>query len=270
VSALAYTVSELSARSPDRGEREFAEFVEDIRVNGQLVPIWLRGDEVIDGRKRLAACQRLGIEPKVMNLDPSQDAERVARALNVLRTHYTPSQRAIFAAERANCPPGRRWVNSANLPSNVTVAEAAQEVGVSPTAVVQARRVIAAADPAVTAAVKAGHLTIHAANQLVDAVPERDEQPAVVALAIEANKGKTRHTPVAKVLDGIDPRRDRSIPHPKQEQFALAVQKLEVGAELVTQHVGAASQDIRRNDFLTSLREVRTAISRAINALEAA
>lgn len=271
---MTYTVSSVSAASPDMGEREFAEFVEDIRANGQLIPIWVRGEEVVDGRKRLAACQQLGVEPKVVNLDPAQDAERVSRALNVLRTHYSPSQRAMYAAPRATATRAdgatvRDRTIDKNAQGPVTAAEAAMEVGVSPTAVKDARRVIREGAPEVAQAVRAGSLTLHAAGEIVARVPKA-QQAEITERVVAASIGKARHTPIAKVLEGIDPRRDRAIPNPKHEQFALAVQKLEVGAELITKLIDAGSQDVRRREFLTTLREVRTAISRAINQLEIA
>lgn len=276
MSASSYVVSAVSAASPDMDARSFDEFVEDIRANGQLVPIWVRGDEVIDGRKRLAACQQLGIEPKVVNLDPEQDAERISRALNVLRTHYSPSQRAMYAGARANATirDGRSFHKSSptkNSGAVLTLRQAAAEVGVAQSYVIAAKRVIRDAAPEVTTAVRTGSLTLHAAEQIVAAIPKEDQAAAVVKV-VESSRGNSRHTPVAKVLDGVggDPRRDRAIVNPKHEQFALAVQKLEVGAELITKYADAAAQDVRRREFLITLREVRTAISRAINLLEVA
>jgi len=117
--------------------------------------------------RRLVAYERLGIEPKVVNLDPSQDAVQVARALNVLRTHYTPSQRAIFAAARANATQGDgRWKSQLRHPEVVTMAEAAKEVGLSRSAVARAKRLAREAAPEVVNAVKAGKLTLHAAGQM--------------------------------------------------------------------------------------------------------
>jgi ParB-like chromosome segregation protein Spo0J len=138
-----FRIAEVSARSPDMSTREFDEFVDDIRTNGQLVPIWKLGDEVIDGRKRLAACERLGITPMFVNMDPSQDRERVARALNILRTHYSQTQRAIFAAGRATAKEGR----PEKLPKlgefqPVTVRQAADEAGVAASSVSRARQIL--------------------------------------------------------------------------------------------------------------------------------
>lgn len=267
-----YIVSEISAKSPDMSDADFAALVDDIRANGQLVPIWIRGGEVIDGRKRLAACERLGIAPKVVNLSPDQDAEAISRALNVLRTHYTPSQRAIFAAERAT--PLKRGQTKSQMQKNlhpgiVTVWDAADEVGVHHTAVSQAQKVRREGAPEVADAVKRGKLTLHAAEQIVASVP-KDEQPSAVAKVIEASRGKARHTPVAAVLDNVDRRKDRAIPKPVHEQFARAVQMLDVACEIIAKHADAATQDARRQEFLETLRHARTTITRTINTLEIA
>lgn len=272
---MTYAVSSVSAASPDMGAQEFAEFVEDIRANGQLVPIWVRGDEVIDGRKRLAACQQLGIEPKVVNLDPGQDAERVSRALNVLRTHYSPSQRAMYAAGRANATKAdghraRVGISTKNDgDAIVTGKQAGREVGVGESYVIAAKKVMRDGAPEVVASVRAGTLTLHAANKIVDALP-KEEQPAAVAKVVEASVGKSRHTPVAKVLAGVDGRRDRSAPKPGHEQFARAVQSMEVLADVITANADAAASDARRRALLESLRHIRTTLTRVINVMEVA
>src|SRR5262245_24622225 len=92
-------VSALSAESPDMSDPEFKELLEDIRRHGQLVPAVVSNGEIVDGRKRFQACQKLGIELKTIEL--TGDPVAAAYALNILRTHYNTSQRAMFAARRA-------------------------------------------------------------------------------------------------------------------------------------------------------------------------
>lgn len=41
---------------------EFDALVEDIRVNGQRMPVLLAGGLIVDGRHRWEACERIGIE----------------------------------------------------------------------------------------------------------------------------------------------------------------------------------------------------------------
>lgn len=277
------TVSELSERSPDMDASEFAELVADIRANGQLVPIVVSNGEVIDGRKRLAACIEAGVEPKTVTLDPSQNAEAVARALNILRTHYTPSERAMFGADMAT---GTRLdsIKYARSSQNVNTKfgvqdaqsrhvwakDAAKSVGVSTSAIISAKMVKRDGAPEVAEAVRSGGLTLHAAEQIVKTVP-KPEQPQAVAKVIDANKGKARNSPIARVLQPSgDPRRDRPAPKPSHEQFARAVQSMDVLAEILTANVEAANGDARRRAFLETLSHIRTTLTRVIRAMEIA
>lgn len=269
------TVSAISRRSPDMSAAEFDRFVEDIRTNGQLVPIWVRGDEVIDGRKRLAACERLGIEPRTVNVDPSQDAERISTALNVLRTHYTPSQRAMFAAERvtASKADGARIRYGSIIPKNrddrplVSERMAATEAGVDKSAISVAKRLTRTAAPEVVNKVKEGKLTLHAASQIAQ-LPKPD-QPAAVEKVIAASKGKARHTPTATVLNnGQDVRKDRSNPRAPVEQFMRALDGMETYTDIISQTADAARADVRAVAFIDRLRTLRTELSRAISRLE--
>jgi hypothetical protein len=63
------------------------------------------------------------------------------------RTHYTPAQRALYAAERANATPVDGTAIRDSTPSKfgrgrpVTLSEAASEVGVSPALASMARKV---------------------------------------------------------------------------------------------------------------------------------
>lgn len=198
---MTYHIAPVSAASPDMPSDQYVELREDIRLHGQLVPIWRCGAEIIDGRKRFRACGELGIEAKFVDLSSDQDPEAVSRSLNILRTHYTPSQRAMYAAKRATATKaegGRRkhGSTSPNLVMQKTASEAARESGVAESAVIQAKAIRRAAAPEVVAAVEAGKLTLHAAEQIVKHAPAT-EQAAATAKVIEASKGKARQTPVS-------------------------------------------------------------------------
>ena len=96
--AAEIAVDPISAASPDMSPAEFAALTASIKTQGQLVPIVVHDGRVIDGRKRLAACKALGIEPTVIefvNTDPTV----IATDLNLRRTHYTASQRAMFVGK---------------------------------------------------------------------------------------------------------------------------------------------------------------------------
>jgi ParB-like chromosome segregation protein Spo0J len=80
---------------------EFSSLMDSMRTVGQLTPIYTYRGEVIDGRAKLRACQRLRIEPIIEKIDPNLDPLDVVDALNLRRRHLTTSELAM-AASRLN------------------------------------------------------------------------------------------------------------------------------------------------------------------------
>jgi ParB-like chromosome segregation protein Spo0J len=198
-----------SAASPELDATAMSDLAESIRTQGQLVPVLVWRGEVIDGRKRMAVCDALGIEPRVETLSDDADGARVAVDANVLRTHYTPSQRAMFAAGIANAKRGdigggRRQRADEQICSSAPVTEqqAADLLHVARTNVTAAKRIQRTAAPEVVDAVRRGDLTLHAAGKIAAEVPAPD-QPRVTAEVVAAKKG-TRNTPHA-IISAVSP-----------------------------------------------------------------
>lgn len=87
---------------------EFERFVEDIAANGLQVPIAVTPDGVLlDGRNRLRACERLGIEPvfQTIEADPSE----YIQSLNLYRRHLTTEQKKEVARKFMEMHPD--WSN---------------------------------------------------------------------------------------------------------------------------------------------------------------
>jgi hypothetical protein len=76
---------------------EFEALVEDIRTNGQQDPILVIGDQIVDGRNRYRACQRLSIEPRVITWDGKGDLAQIVSSRNIHRRHLSASQKATIA-----------------------------------------------------------------------------------------------------------------------------------------------------------------------------
>lgn len=72
---------------------DFDEFKEDIRKNGQLVPIGVYEGQILDGRNRYRACKELGIEGKFEKVSP-KDAKAYVTSINVYRRQLTKEQRS--------------------------------------------------------------------------------------------------------------------------------------------------------------------------------
>jgi pyruvate/2-oxoglutarate dehydrogenase complex dihydrolipoamide acyltransferase (E2) component len=80
--------------------RDYEEFKEDIRLNGQEEPIALLGGLILDGRNRYRACRDLGVEPWFTNLPENTDPEQYVRTHNDLRRHLTPEEQEERRAEQ--------------------------------------------------------------------------------------------------------------------------------------------------------------------------
>lgn len=82
------------------GEETIAELAEDIRKNGQAVPIERWNGKLLDGRRRLKACGYARVAPIFRDLDPAKVPDPVAYvlSLNFHRRNLTTSQKAMVGA----------------------------------------------------------------------------------------------------------------------------------------------------------------------------
>lgn len=149
----------------------FAALVEDIAQHGQKEPILVLDGQVIDGRHRVRACEQLGIEPWVRELE-AKDGNPLSLviSLNLHRRHLTESQRATIAARLANMPFGGNQhtkLGSANLQTQpVTQTAAAELLNVSPRSLATAKKVLEEGAPELVAAVERGELAVSTAADL--------------------------------------------------------------------------------------------------------
>ncbi|WP_081057895.1 ParB N-terminal domain-containing protein [Burkholderia vietnamiensis] len=73
---------------------EFEALKEDIRQNGQQVPISLYHNKVVDGRNRLRACRELGITPLFVSIeDICGSIGAYVVSMNLHRRHLTEPHR---------------------------------------------------------------------------------------------------------------------------------------------------------------------------------
>lgn len=197
-------VHAVSAASPELDAATMRQLEESIRAIGQQVPILVWRGEVIDGRKRLAACQAIGVAPVVTVLPDDAPAPQLASDLNLIRTHYSAAQRAVYAAKVANLSHGGPRVGQVSqdsLAPPVSSAQAAQAFAVHPRTVNQAKRLTRTAAPEVVAAVERGELSLARATRIAEGTPKADQARAVH----EAVRG-TKPAPAATTR-GV-PRRD--------------------------------------------------------------
>jgi hypothetical protein len=90
-------VHPLAASFPMLEDEDLDALVQDIEVNGLRHPIVLnKAGELIDGRNRLKACARAGVQPTFMTTDV--DPVAYILSANVLRRHLSKGQQAMAYA----------------------------------------------------------------------------------------------------------------------------------------------------------------------------
>src|SRR5512139_2733112 len=154
-------------RQPREDFGEFYDLVDDIRRHGQRVPIIVRDNRIVDGRKRARACEVLG---KMVEAIDFADAEELAR--DTAPKALNANERALRAAEEAQHEAGYHW-QPGDPP---TTGKAAADYGVDKSTVLRAKRVMRAGAPEVIAALRADYFSLSAAEHLVRLRPRHEDQ----------------------------------------------------------------------------------------------
>ncbi|MBA8861767.1 N6-adenosine-specific RNA methylase IME4/ParB-like chromosome segregation protein Spo0J [Ochrobactrum anthropi] len=195
---MTYPSHPLADIFPMIAEADLKVLAADIAANGQVEPILLLEGKVLDGRNRQAACGMAGVKPIYAEFAGSDPLSFVL-SKNLHRRHLSESQRAIAAAMIVDWERGvnQATAGSANLPTR----RAAEKLSVSERAVTAARRVREHGAPELIDAIRAGKVSVHAAEALSElqhaeqARVVREEKKAIVAEAkkIRAEQQKVRH-----------------------------------------------------------------------------
>jgi hypothetical protein len=170
---------------PMMDEAKLHELADDIRKNGQLVPVWLYEGKILDGRNRWAACKIAGVEPKTKDYT-GDEPTAFAVAMNDRRRHMNKGALAAVAAElepHFAADAKRRQIRKPKSESVVEKVpqqaprkareEAAASVGVNDRYVSDAKKVRAEA-PEVFERLKAGKITLQDAKREVAKKPTDD------------------------------------------------------------------------------------------------
>lgn len=158
---------------PMLDEPDLAALAEDIRAHGLRNPVVVIGSKVLDGRNRLAACDRIGIEATFVQFE-GDDPVAFVLSHNLHRRHLNESQRAMVAARIATMRQGAR-TDIASIEARSQKA-AADTLNVGRASVQRAREVIEKATPEVVQAVESGKLAVSAAAELAKLEPERQRE----------------------------------------------------------------------------------------------
>lgn len=256
-------VNQMSAASPDMNDSESTALQESIKRLGQLVPIVMWRGEVIDGRKRLAACRTLGIEPVMMHIPDDATATDYAVALNLLRTQYSAAQRAMYAATLVTLAKGSNQHGDKEdvlnrTSSRVSRLEAAALVDVRPARVSDAQVIRRKGVPELVNAVERGELPLQAAAQIARTVPVA-EQDALVRRAVAA-KGSAKKLPPGTLAPKAPykalPKRDATV------VIGKCLANIEAACDVLEQYGANVSINGEREQWLATLDTIAGSLRR--------
>lgn len=215
-----HPASELFPLMDDVG---LAALIRDIRANGLQEPIVLWEGKVLDGRNRLRACERAGVEPRFRELDTCDSPTAVVVSANLFRRHLSVSQRAMVGAlakrelakeakqrqEASRVRPGQKIGSEGNagaiFPPPSTPGKsrdhAADLVGVSSRTVDAASHVLEFGPSELSDAVRAGKMSVSRAAKLVNEAPSPHEPPA--SAAVPQSEARIRRCDPKAFLDTV-------------------------------------------------------------------
>lgn len=104
---MKYKIHEVAALFPmiPKGSHAYNDLEEHIRLFGQLEPIVVDGDVLLDGRHRLAICEEHNITPKIVEwstLGIKSEQHEWIFGKNAARRNLTEDQRAVVYTEYSN------------------------------------------------------------------------------------------------------------------------------------------------------------------------
>lgn len=94
----AYTFHRVCEIFPETDAEELQDLAEDIKANGQQLPIIVFGNQIYDGRRRFKACELAGVTPKIQIRKTEPSISEIV-SLNLKRRDLSASQRAAIGAE---------------------------------------------------------------------------------------------------------------------------------------------------------------------------
>jgi len=199
---------------------EFTEFKADVEANGLRESIVLYEGKILDGRNRYRACNDLGIEPDFITMDDhdiGHNPVAYVMSANFHRRHLTESQRAMVAADAAKLfsaaatsrmTAGKASDQSAPVRLGKSAALAASAAGVSTRTVESALKVAKGGAEELSAAVRAGRLSVKVAEEVVRRIPDPKRQAAIVGRAARGSKASVNDKLVRREIRAALRRRD--------------------------------------------------------------
>ena len=153
---------------------DFERLVADIDTNGQREAIVvLPTGEILDGRNRYRACDRLRLKP-ITRVYAGDTPIAYVISLNLHRRHLNESQRAMVASKLANLGEGRPK-ETASIEA-VSQDRSAELLNVSRSAVQRATKVRSEGTPELVSAVEQGRIAVSQAANIAAMKPDKQRE----------------------------------------------------------------------------------------------
>lgn len=197
--------------------KEFAELVKDIETFGQVQPIVMYQDKILDGRNRMRAIEKINegraatdkmahTEVKFETRYPDADPLAFVWSINVVRRQLTPGQRDMAAQKLEELGWGGVRGKTTDGASPKTRKQIAAKTGANVKGMERAKRVRTQGTDKVVQAVESGAVPLHTADRIAR-LPEADQEevmaqpPEKIAEVVgkkEAAAGKTAASPARR------------------------------------------------------------------------
>jgi ParB-like chromosome segregation protein Spo0J len=170
-------------------EDELRALTKDIKANGLIDNIILTQDgQLLDGRNRLIACERLGIEPRV-DIYSGTDLVAFSISKNLSRRHLSRQELELIGAGLANLELGSNQFKRKEGPSyegpsskqgevRRSEKQVAKQLGVSVAGIQDARSLRRSASPNVIDFVKTGKVSSRAGAAFARHTPKEEQEKA--------------------------------------------------------------------------------------------
>lgn len=184
-STFSKAITSIRSVLPPLSGTEYNALREDIKRNGQLVPILTKGGQIIDGYIRKQICVELGIEPIVHELGNLANAAECALSSNLFRRHLTTAQRAFIGEKLASV---RKGGNQHTANAACSRKDAAKIMEVSEDSIDRARKIVEMGSANLIDMVKNGKVSLDAAAKLVKEVTDHNVQNDIIAKGLAVVK----------------------------------------------------------------------------------
>ena len=161
----AYSIDPCCSAIPPMSFDEYQSLKVSLARNGQLEPIIVFENRIIDGRHRFSACNELGIKPIFKQFDGNYEAAKsMAFSVNINRRQLTMGQKALVAAKLTMLSTKEgKYKGRAGIPAPLTQVEAASLFGISRDTVQRGCTLLREADPALIEEVRSASCGLNSA-----------------------------------------------------------------------------------------------------------